>query len=116
MIAAANWARVNKRPYLGICLGFQCAAIEFARNVLNLKEATSSEFDKHAKNQVVSLGLQVSQHKMALSTNIVVFIQIIEMPEHNQGQMGGTMRLGKRRTIFKTKDSVLSNFMMILFY
>lgn len=84
MIAAANWARVNKRPYLGICLGFQCAVIEFARNVLNLKDATSSEFDKNTNNQV-----------------------IIEMPEHNQGQMGGTMRLGKRKTIFKSTDSVL---------
>lgn len=55
MIAAANWARTNKRPYLGICLGFQCAVIEFARNVLNHKDATSSEFDKIATNQVVSV-------------------------------------------------------------
>lgn len=36
--------------------------------------------------------------------------KIIEMPEHNQGQMGGTMRLGKRKTIFKSTDSVLSKF------
>ena len=34
--------------------------------------------------------------------------QVIEMPEHNPGQMGGTMRLGKRRTVFKDKDSILS--------
>ena len=34
--------------------------------------------------------------------------QVIEMPEHNPGQMGGTMRLGKRKTVFKVKDSVLS--------
>lgn len=53
MIAAANWARLNKRPYLGICLGFQCAVIEFAQNVLGLKEATSSEFDKNSHTQVV---------------------------------------------------------------
>ena len=78
MIAAANWARVNKKPFLGICLGFQCAVIEYCRNALGLKDANSSEFDKSTPNQV-----------------------IIEMPEHNQGQMGGTMRLGKRRTIFK---------------
>jgi CTP synthase (UTP-ammonia lyase) len=55
MIAAANWARLNKKPYLGICLGFQCAVIEFSRNALNLKDATSSEFDKNTSNQVVSL-------------------------------------------------------------
>ncbi|CAF0710741.1 unnamed protein product [Brachionus calyciflorus] len=84
MIAAANWARTNKKPYLGICLGFQCAVIEYCRNVLNLNNATSAEFDKNAEHQVV-----------------------IEMPEHNQGQMGGTMRLGKRKTLFKTEDSIL---------
>lgn len=54
MIAAANWARVNKKPYLGICLGFQIAVIEFSRNALNLKDASSSEFDKDSTNQVVS--------------------------------------------------------------
>lgn len=37
MIAAAKWAREKKIPYLGICLGFQIAVIEFARNVLGLK-------------------------------------------------------------------------------
>lgn len=35
-------------------------------------------------------------------------LQVIDMPEHNPGQMGGTMRLGKRRTIFKSNTSVLS--------
>lgn len=54
MILAANWARVNNKPFLGICLGFQCAVIEFSRNVLHLKDATSSEFSKESKNQVVS--------------------------------------------------------------
>jgi CTP synthase len=85
MICAANWARVNNRPYLGICLGFQCAVIEFCRSVLSLKDANSAEFSKDTKNQVV-----------------------IEMPEHNQGQMGGTMRLGKRRTLFTKPSSILS--------
>jgi CTP synthase len=54
MIAAANWARVNKKPFLGICLGFQCAVIEYCRNVLDLKDANSSEFNKSTSNQVVS--------------------------------------------------------------
>lgn len=39
---------------------------------------------------------------------LVTLWQVIDMPEHNPGQMGGTMRLGKRRTIFKTSNSVLS--------
>ena len=55
MIAAANWARLNKKPYLGICLGFQCAVIEYCRNVLNLEGATSAEFDKNAKHHVVRI-------------------------------------------------------------
>jgi CTP synthase len=54
MIAAANWARLNKKPYLGICLGMQCSVIEYCRNVLNLKDANSSEFNKTTAHQVVS--------------------------------------------------------------
>ena len=63
----------------------QVAVVEFARNVLGWKDAHSSEFDPSSKHPVV-----------------------IEMPEHNTGQMGGTMRLGKRKTVFTTKDSLLS--------
>ena len=55
MIAAANWARLNKKPYLGICLGFQCAVIEFSRNVCNFAEANSMEFAKDTKHPVVHL-------------------------------------------------------------
>jgi CTP synthase len=44
-IATARYARENNIPYLGICLGMQCAVIEFARNVCQLKDANSSEFD-----------------------------------------------------------------------
>lgn len=83
-IAAANWARTNGRPFLGICLGLQCAVIEFARNVLNKKDAHTTEIDPNTTNAVV-----------------------IDMPEHNPGQLGGTMRLGKRRTTFTTQSSVL---------
>lgn len=112
MIAAANWARLNKKPYLGICLGFQCAVIEFARNVLNLKDASSSEFDKNATHQVVRIFFNVYNQRLWYPILYIVlffyFQKIIEMPEHNPGQMGGTMRLGKRRTIFKT-ESILSN-------
>lgn len=83
-IAATQWARINNRPFLGICLGLQCAVVEFARNVLGMKRAASTEIDPETPEPVV-----------------------IDMPEHNPGQMGGTMRLGRRRTVFMTDDSVL---------
>ena len=66
-------------------MGMQVAVAEFARNVLGWKDAHSTEFNPSTKHPVV-----------------------IEMPEHNTGQMGGTMRLGKRKTVFKTKKSLLS--------
>ncbi|KAK7108848.1 CTP synthase 1-like isoform X2 [Littorina saxatilis] len=83
-VLAAQWARSRNIPFLGVCLGMQCAVIEFARNVLDHKDANSTEFDSETKNPVV-----------------------IDMPEHNTGQMGGTMRLGKRKTLFKTENSLL---------
>ncbi|XP_071112433.1 CTP synthase 1-like [Haliotis cracherodii] len=84
MIMAANWARKKKIPYLGVCLGLQCAVIEFSRNVIGWKDADSTEFNAKTSNPVV-----------------------IEMPEHNPGQMGGTMRLGQRKTIFRSQDCLL---------
>ena len=51
-IKAIEWARTTKKPFLGICLGLQCAVIEYSRNVLGLKDANSSEFAK-VDNQVV---------------------------------------------------------------
>ncbi|KTG35495.1 hypothetical protein cypCar_00025296 [Cyprinus carpio] len=83
-IQAINWARRQKKPFLGVCLGMQLAVCEFARNVLGWEDANSTEFDPETKHPVV-----------------------IEMPEHNPGQMGGTMRLGKRRTLFKNTSSFL---------
>ncbi|APQ97152.1 CTP synthase [Clostridium botulinum] len=71
-IWAAKWARENKLPFLGICLGMQCAVIEFARNVLNYKGAHSAEIDPNTKYPVIDL-----------------------MPEQKDiDNMGGTMRLG----------------------
>ena len=52
-ILAAQYARKNKIPYLGLCLGSQIMAIEFARNVCGLKNATSEEFDESAEHQIV---------------------------------------------------------------
>ena len=83
-MAAAHWARINRIPMLGICLGLQCAVIEFARNVLGKADANSVEINKDTPHPVV-----------------------VDMPEHNQGNLGGTMRLGKRTTNFNTQDSIL---------
>ncbi|KAL3883644.1 hypothetical protein ACJMK2_029886 [Sinanodonta woodiana] len=83
-ILAVNWARTKKIPFLGVCLGLQCSVIEFARNVLGWKDANSTENDEHTKYPVV-----------------------VDMPEHNPGQMGGTMRLGKRKTLFKKDYSLM---------
>lgn len=83
-IQAISWARTKKIPFLGVCLGMQLAMIEFARNCLNLKDADSMEFELNAGVPVV-----------------------IDMPEHNPGDLGGTMRLGIRRTVFKTENSIL---------
>lgn len=69
----------------------QCAVIEFARNILNISDANSEEFNPK---------LSPEQH---------VVIQMLEHSgETNQQGYGGTMRLGKRRSIFLTSDSVLS--------
>jgi CTP synthase len=54
-ISAVRYARENKIPYLGICLGMQVAVIEFARNVAGIEGATSTEFDKKAEHPVVGL-------------------------------------------------------------
>jgi CTP synthase len=76
MILACQYARENKKPYLGICLGLQVMVIEFARNVLHWTNANSTEFDERAAHPVV-----------------------VFMPEINQHMMGGTMRLGARATM-----------------
>jgi CTP synthase len=54
-IKAIRFARENKIPYLGLCLGMQCAVIEFARNVCKMKDADSSEFDPATKYPVIDL-------------------------------------------------------------
>jgi CTP synthase len=54
-IKAARFAREHKVPYLGLCLGMQVATIEFARNVCGMAGANSTEFDKNAKEPVISL-------------------------------------------------------------
>jgi CTP synthase len=71
-ILAARYARENKVPYLGLCLGMQVMCIEFARDVLDLEDANSSEFDRSSPHPVIDL--MVDQRSIT--------------------DMGGTMRLG----------------------
>lgn len=71
-IKAVQYARENKLPFFGICLGMQMAVIEYSRNVLKLKDATSVEVDENTSEPVISL--------MEEQKNIT--------------DMGGTMRLG----------------------
>ncbi|MFC1760333.1 CTP synthase [Candidatus Neomarinimicrobiota bacterium] len=54
-IKVCEYARVNKIPFLGICLGLQCAVIDFARNICGLKGANSTEFEKNTKFPVIDL-------------------------------------------------------------
>ncbi|MFG0307141.1 MAG: CTP synthase [Phycisphaerales bacterium JB040] len=71
-IACVQHCRERQVPYLGICLGFQVAVIEFARHVLGVEDASSTEFDPHCRNAVIS-----------------------ELPDQKKIEgLGGTMRLG----------------------
>lgn len=83
-ISTVKFAREKKVPFLGICLGMQMATIEFARNVLNLEDANSEEFDENAKNPVI--------HLMKEQENIT--------------DMGATMRLGAYPCVLKNGSVV----------
>jgi CTP synthase len=81
-ICAARFARENKVPYLGICLGMQVATIEFARNVAGLADANSTEFEPNGPHPVIAL---ITEWKDADGT--------IKTRNENS-DLGGTMRLG----------------------
>jgi CTP synthase len=74
-LGALKFARENKIPTLGLCLGLQCMVIEYARNMVGLAGASSTEFDPDAKYPVIAT--------MAEQVDILA-----------AGEMGGTMRLG----------------------
>ena len=78
MMLAIKYTHESKILFLGICLGFQLAMVEWARNVLDLPGAMLGKFDVEAKHPVV-----------------------IFMPEISRTHMGGTMRLGLRPTVFE---------------
>ncbi|KAM5342663.1 hypothetical protein ACJ41O_013629 [Fusarium nematophilum] len=79
MMLASKWARENNTPFLGVCLGFQTAVIQYARDKCSIAGANSEEFDAGADDHV-----------------------IIHMPEINRENMGGTMRLGLHKTVFES--------------
>ncbi len=81
-LMAVQYARESKVPYLGICLGMQSAVIEFARNVVGLKEANSTEFDKKCPHPVIGL-----------ITEWVTAEGDVEKRDESS-DLGGTMRLG----------------------
>ena len=85
-VFAAHLARTEGIPYLGICLGLQIAVIENARNVLGLTGANSSEFDPDTPHPVV-----------------------IHMPDVSETVMGGTMRLGLKKTHIISPDSMAAH-------
>ena len=90
-IEAIKHARVNKIPFLGICYGMQMAIIEFARNQLNLKNATSSEFDKKGLPVIGLINEWTKDGKLFKGTN---------------KDLGGTMRLGSYEAKLKENSQI----------
>lgn len=92
-IAAVKFARENNIPFLGICLGMQVAVIEFARNVVGLSQANSTEFEEQCGDPVIAL--------------ITEWIEADGNVQHRaaDSDLGGTMRLGSQ-PCFLEKDSV----------
>lgn len=87
-LIAINYARIHNIPFFGICLGMQLAIIEFSRNILKIKDASSSEFD----SSIINTEKEV----------------VIYMPENNKELMGGTMRLGLYKTLIN-ENSIAYN-------
>ncbi|MDP2761195.1 MAG: CTP synthase [Sideroxyarcus sp.] len=84
-IAAIRYARENKIPYLGICLGMQLAVIEYARNVAGMNDANSTEFDLETEHPVVALITEWLDRDGKVAKR------------STDSDMGGTMRLGSQR-------------------
>lgn len=84
-LMSVRYARENGVPYLGICLGMQCAVIEFARNVLKLEGANSTEFDSRSPHPVIALITEWLDETGSLETR------------DQSSDLGGTMRLGAQQ-------------------
>ncbi|HET7832908.1 MAG TPA: CTP synthase, partial [Gallionella sp.] len=88
-IAAIRFARENKVPYLGICLGMQLAVIEYARDVAGMTDANSTEFEPASEHPVVALITEWRDRDGRVETR------------SNESDLGGTMRLGSQRCPIK---------------
>jgi CTP synthase len=88
-IAAAGYARENKIPYLGICLGMQVALIEFARSMADLPKSNSTEFDSETEQPVVALINEWQNHDGKVEKRDI------------NSDLGGTMRLGAQTCAVK---------------
>jgi CTP synthase len=88
-ICAARFARENKIPYLGICLGMQVATIEYARHKANLVDANSTEFDPDTQNPVIALITEWKNKDGSIQTRSA------------NSDLGGTMRLGAQSSDVK---------------
>ena len=84
MIVAAHYARENKVPYLGLCLGMQCMVTEFARHVVRLKDANSTEFDEDTPHPVID----------------------IMMGQQDVSELGATQRLGLYPCVLKENTKI----------
>ena len=89
-IAAIRYARENKVPYLGICLGMQLAVIEYARHVAGMSDASSTEFDQQTEHPVVALITEWLDRDGKVATRSA------------DSDLGGTMRLGAQRCPIKS--------------
>ena len=99
-IQAIKYARENKIPFLGICLGMQAAVIEFSRNVCNLNSANSTEFDQDTIYPVIGLIEEWLDKKGS-----------VELRDINS-DIGGTMRLGEQECILKKDSNVYNAYKM----
>lgn len=87
-ILAANYARIHNIPYLGLCLGMHVAVVEFARNVMGLENANSTEFEENSPHPVI--------HHLA--------------EQREQVNKGGTMRLGAYPCLVKENTLLYTNY------
>ncbi len=99
-IHAIKYARENKIPFLGICLGMQAAVIEFSRNVCNLERANSTEFDQTTDYPVIGLIEEWLDKKGSL-----------ELRDINSN-IGGTMRLGEQECVLNKDSNVYNAYKM----
>ena len=110
MIEAAKCCRVNKVPYLGICLGMQVSVIEFARHVVGITEATSSEFNARAKDPVIIPMEELDKEVMGMSSNKlafeVVWMEVNEESRWHHAARPTTHGMGAKHRVEQTPSLI----------